>query len=1019
MSGSIGASRIKHSAVQDTIDFYINRVLKGFNGFVSAKATGSTVDPKRPDHGDVDLAVHVEGEDLKQVKKDFKAYLESLPDNITMPFPDGRNKGKKAQLYGAIVTCMCPIQGFEGLGVQIDNNIVLSAEEQEYQKSFLDLAAPKQALLMGLARVILQEENPETVFKRMGIKKLPPLESNQEFEFVLSPVGLTLRKVTLDGFKETARENIWLSRNWDDARKLFTNFNIDQDFDGLLAELATKLTNPRSRRRVVGVMGSMINIGPGEVGTPKGDGKQRAIDAAREKLDTINEVSEEGGVQTVALYGGGFKPPHKAHFADAEKLSKGVDRLIIFIGPKVREGVPITAEQSQKIWNIYKSYLPVPTEVRISERTPISDIYKLLENSELGETKFIVGKGQGVEEDKKFAYLLKNQAKYPNVTLKTLPTISDHMDEKFSASSLRKSIEVIKKGDWMPSCLDRDDARKVLDILITPLQQEALQEEIGFKVGKVLNEVRCIEEYSRPVDTSEKIIQEFLNTFASGEEIQHLDSGAYVTRFFKITTKREFGPKLTHNIYITKFIPTEDVTLSCCKKWHALYKKADRAATKVTSHTEYLEKYDKPLETEENKLVQNSVDFLHKSTKSILKFFQKNGYYNSNTGSGEESTYFRFIFGSTLDVRKEVRKHGQFLYHFAPSQLDRAISAEGLKVSEGKSMNYGEPRIYCWPCSLLDSEQKKALSVVQSTLKNLNQKSGDIFSDTRSTYNNLVTRYTIDLDKLPEMKVYQDLEYEDLTDKGESAVYVTQNIPRSAIVDAKHFTLNRVKNTGQGKLVPLDEQCIEMKNEKQRLREASSGTPISPAAAISSENREKLSNLYKDINSQLGRDFNVKFNISSITITPRYDGSTVSGQYDPEKPFGSLNEVDDQVMKFDWASNMAGLIKYMEKNGVNLHPLPDIVLNKDEQEPGLLAKTADYNPTDKVITIYIKGRAPKDCCRSAAHELVHHSQNLQKQIGNVGTDKVSDGDKHLRALEEEAYRKGNMLFRGYTESLRK
>lgn len=113
MSGSIGGSRILREEVQPTLNNYINNVLKGFPGFVSAQITGSYNAGTKKDHGDIDLAVYIEGDDIKKIKKDFKEYLESLDDGLTPRFIFGRNEGRKAQMYGTIVTCGSPISGRE------------------------------------------------------------------------------------------------------------------------------------------------------------------------------------------------------------------------------------------------------------------------------------------------------------------------------------------------------------------------------------------------------------------------------------------------------------------------------------------------------------------------------------------------------------------------------------------------------------------------------------------------------------------------------------------------------------------------------------------------------------------------------------------------------------------------------------------------------------------------------------------------------------------------------------------
>lgn len=493
MSGSIGADRIPRGAVQSTVDKYIEKVLSGFEGFKSAKITGSYNTGKKKDHGDVDLATYIEAgdRDIKQVKKDLVQYLES--SEYTVPFRAGRNKGKKAQMYGTVVTCQVPIEGFEGLLVQIDNMVVLSEKDQEYTKNFLDADAAKQGLEMGLARVILQEESPEQVFKRMGIKKLPELEANQEFEFVLSASGLSLRKVTLEDYKEVDREEIWRSNDWQDVVKLLQNYDLSQDFDHLLGQVREKVQSPRSRRRIVGIMKSMINVGVGEKGTPKGDAKERAIQAATDSLGVLEEDAFEnaGKIENrIGLYGGGFKPPHKGHYEVLKKLIPKVSKVIIFIGSGNREGIPINQDQSERIWRIYINASGWKNKVEIRKAgSPVGDIYKLIENPELKDYQYFIAKvDAGPEEDKKWSYLIKNREKFPNVRLVTIPVVIDKGSEKLSASSLRASEEKIKKGNWIPQgILNTEDISKVIDIALEQIKVEILKEAISSGLDEALS----------------------------------------------------------------------------------------------------------------------------------------------------------------------------------------------------------------------------------------------------------------------------------------------------------------------------------------------------------------------------------------------------------------------------------------------------------------------------------------------------------------------------------------------------
>lgn len=293
MSGSIGGKRIKRAEVQPTLDKYIEKVLTGFPGFISAQITGSYNAGTRVDHGDIDIAVHIKGNDVKVVKKNFKNYLDSLSDDLTPKFIFGRNEGKKSQLYGAIVTCGFPIDGREDDYVQIDNIIVTNENEQRFQKEFLDLDAAKQGLIMGLIRVILHHKDPNKILEYIGLVDLPKLSGNQEYEFVLSSAGLSFRRVTLgNDMKEVSRDELWRSANWDIVEYILSDFNLKESYETLLKKVAKMVKNDeRSRRRIVGIMKSMIKVGPGEVGTPKGIGKENAIKLATETLNVFESIS--------------------------------------------------------------------------------------------------------------------------------------------------------------------------------------------------------------------------------------------------------------------------------------------------------------------------------------------------------------------------------------------------------------------------------------------------------------------------------------------------------------------------------------------------------------------------------------------------------------------------------------------------------------------------------------------------------------------------------------------------------
>jgi hypothetical protein len=63
------------------------------------------------------------------------------------------------------------------------------------------------------------------------------------------------------------------------------------------------------------------------------------------------------------------------------------------------------------------------------------------------------------------------------------------------------------------------------------------------------------------------------------------------------------------------------------------------------------------------------------------------------------------------------------------------------------------------------------------------------------------------------------------------------------------------------------------------------------------------------------------------------------------------------------------------------------------------------------------GRYPKDVCRSFAHEMIHHMQNIEGRLGNIQTTNTNEDD-HLQRIEDEAYLEGNRVFRNLEDKIK-
>lgn len=459
MSGVAGGNRIKKADVQKTFDSYVDQVLSKVPGYRKATLSGSVKLGTKPDYGDLDLVVWFDGQDKKVVKQAIIDTISKLPDSVIVPFKSEKNKGKRFYNSGELISVLYPIVGKPDEFIQVDNIIALSEEEHQFKNSFLDLPAEKQGLLIGLAKVILQERDPKEIFQKLRIQQPLNLPADQEYEFNLSSVKLTLRKVTLDNSrKEIAREDLWATTDWNVISKLFEGFKIDGTFEELLEDLSRNLKNPRSKQRIAGVFRSMVSVKSGEVGTPKGDAKEKALNTV------ANTLAESTEGEVVALYGGGFKPPHRGHFANAVKLAQQADRLIIFIGPKQREGITVTAEQSKAIWELYARYIGKPVEVYISAVTPIRDSYEWAEANQDKVAKIITGTTK--EEMSRFKAFIQDREKYPKVEVVELPVVTADEDSKLSATNIRQSEEYLKSGDWLPDELDSSDVKKIVKILL-------------------------------------------------------------------------------------------------------------------------------------------------------------------------------------------------------------------------------------------------------------------------------------------------------------------------------------------------------------------------------------------------------------------------------------------------------------------------------------------------------------------------------------------------------------------------
>lgn len=95
---------------------------------------------------------------------------------------------------------------------------------------------------------------------------------------------------------------------------------------------------------------------------------------------------------------------------------------------------------------------------------------------------------------------------------------------------------------------------------------------------------------------------------------------------------------------------------------------------------------------------------------------------------------------------------------------------------------------------------------------------------------------------------------------------------------------------------------------------------------------------------------------------------------------------------------------------------PTVILNYTKQNDDMFIRTGYFDPVSKQIVLFMDGRHKKDIGRSFFHECYHYIQDAKGVIAKSGYsgDKITE-DKALIKLEAEAYLKGNLAFRSWTE----
>jgi len=194
-----------------------------------------------------------------------------------------------------------------------------------------------------------------------------------------------------------------------------------------------------------------------------------------------------GEQKTVAIYGGGFKPPTKGHFHVVElTLEKfpEIDELKIFVGGGVRDG--ITQDESIKIWNIYKNYLSPKVDVEASV-APVKSVLGYAKENPDTKVYWILGARDGDEGDlADIENRTKSISKYSNLEVKVITTSGG-----VSGTKTRQAIRDNNKEQFFHMIPDVNNTEKEeIWNMVSPIIKEGIVDNMKTKIKDFISAVK-------------------------------------------------------------------------------------------------------------------------------------------------------------------------------------------------------------------------------------------------------------------------------------------------------------------------------------------------------------------------------------------------------------------------------------------------------------------------------------------------------------------------------------------------
>jgi len=439
-----------------------------------------------------------------------------------------------------------------------------------------------------------------------------------------------------------------------------------------------------------------------------------------------------------------------------------------------------------------------------------------------------------------------------------------------------------------------------------------------------------------------------------------------------------------------------------------------------------------------NKYLPNKVKFVPSSVEPIRDIYR----YSKNNPDKKILWVIGAREGNEEDF-KDISSRTTSINKYPNIDLRTIVTQEGVSGTAARNAAEVslEKLIPFLPNELNDEEQQEVYGILSSTLHE-NIISGGIAKS--STLEDLADMHKVDLRDIINQITIGSQEELEHTDNIDIAFEIAMD---NIYEDPQYYSKLGKVGLEEGKQVGIIYHYTSLPNLKNILSqnklkgsyinihgEETTGVSTTRNKNFKYDDNEvqivldgdKLSNNYKILpNDYWRRDYNIPNNPQTqdedeeVIITPKGYIENIKDYILSVDKIDNKESLQEQIpnIENELKPYLTSIVKHMEEKGINLKPYPKVQFIEDDvkNSKGILGKTAHYDPNTNIIVLYTFNRHPKDILRSYCHELIHVYQNVEDRLNQASHTTDINTDAYLTKLESEAYEKGNIMFRSWTD----